>query len=114
MCVCVYVQLCTLSHTQTQTQWSAYSLFCSSSRIREVTPRSQTFVLHIDQNVPLGNERSEGIKLNQRQILNMLGVHLHPPTPPLPLTTLITINTAGHTAKPQRPYEGAVIWCKLH
>lgn len=37
----------------------------------EVKPRLSTFVLLIDQNVSMGNERSQGGKLNQRQTLTM-------------------------------------------
>lgn len=37
----------------------------------EVKPRLSTFVLLIDQNVSMGNERSQGGKLNQRQTLTV-------------------------------------------
>lgn len=46
-----------------------YKMHLSGSE--EVKPRLSTFVFCIDQNVLLGNERSQGGKLNQRQILTV-------------------------------------------
>lgn len=68
---------------------NTHALQCTHSSVRlagseKVKPRLSTFVLHIDQNVPLGNERSGGGEVNQRQILTVTkcGERVPPPAPP--------------------------------